>query len=91
MRSSRRFLQRIKNLIFKKVIFVVSLNQISSVTNLAKKIAEKELINGGSVSSEVLEVLNAVAKTLEAKAGGNLQIIELTKQVQAIVSAKVST
>jgi len=70
---------------------VVSLNQISSVTNLAKKIAEKELINGGSVSSEVLEVLNAVAKTLEAKAGGNLQIIELTKQVQAIVSAKVST
>lgn len=66
-------------------------NQISSITNLAKKIAEKELVNGEPSSSEILEALNAVAKMLESKAGGNQHIIELSKQVQAIVSAKVTT
>ena len=66
-------------------------NQISSITNLAKKIAEKELVNGEPSSAEILEALNAVAKMLETKAGGNQDIIELSKQVQAIVSAKVTT
>ena len=66
-------------------------NQISSITNLAKKIAEKESVSGEASSSELLEALNAVAKMLETKAGGNQDIIELSKQVQAIVSAKVTT
>ena len=65
-------------------------NQISSITNLAKKIAEKESVNGEASSAEVLEALNAVAKMLETKAGGNQEIIELSKQVQGIVSAKVT-
>jgi hypothetical protein len=66
-------------------------NQISTITNLAKKIAEQELVNGDASSAETLEALNAVAKMLETKAGGNQEIIELSKQVQAIVSAEVTT
>jgi ABC-type hemin transport system substrate-binding protein len=66
-------------------------NQISSITNLAKKIVEKELVNGEASSAEILETLNAVAKMLETKAGGNQEITELSKQVQAIVLAKVTT
>ena len=66
-------------------------NQVSSVTNLAKQLAEKELVSGDASSEQMLEALSAVAKMLETKAGGNQDIIELSKQVQAIVSAKVTT
>ncbi len=65
-------------------------NQISSVTNLAKQIAVKELTNGEASSEQMLEALSAVAKMLETKAGGNKEITALARQVQALVADKVN-
>jgi len=44
-------------------------NQVSSITNLAKQLAEKEMASGDASSEQMLEALNAVAKMLETKAG----------------------
>lgn len=63
-------------------------NQVSSVTNLAKQLAEKELVSGDASSEQMLEALSAVAKMLETKAGGNQEITALAKQVQELVAAK---
>lgn len=65
-------------------------NQVSSVTNLAKQLAEKELVSGDASSEQMLEALCAVAKMLETKAGGNQEITALAKQVQELVAAKVT-
>lgn len=65
-------------------------NQVSSVTNLAKQLAEKELVNGDASSEQMLEALSTVAKMLETKAGANQEITALAKQVQDLVTAKVS-
>jgi hypothetical protein len=65
-------------------------NQVSSVTNLAKQLAEKELVSGDASSEQMLEALSAVAKMLETKAGGNQEITALAKQVQELVAAKVT-
>lgn len=65
-------------------------NQISSVTNLAKQLAVKELTNGEASSEQMLEALSAVAKMLETKAGGNKEITALARQVQVLVADKVN-
>jgi hypothetical protein len=65
-------------------------NQVSSVTNLAKQLAEKELVSGDVSSEQMLEALSKVAKMLETKAGGNQEIKALAKQVQELVAAKVT-
>ena len=65
-------------------------NQVSSVTNLAKQLAGKELVSGDASSEQMLEALSAVAKMLETKAGGNQEITALAKQVQELVAAKVT-
>ena len=65
-------------------------NQVSSVTNLAKQLAEKELVSCDASSEQMLEALSAVAKMLETKAGGNQEITALAKQVQELVAAKVT-
>lgn len=65
-------------------------SQISSVTNLAKKLTEKELVNGEASSEQMLEALSSVGKMLEIKAGGNHEITALAKQVQELVAAKVT-
>lgn len=65
-------------------------NQVSSVTNLAKQLAEKELVSGDASSEQMLEALSAVAKMLETKAGSNQEITALAKQVQQLVAAKVT-
>jgi hypothetical protein len=65
-------------------------NQVSSVTKLAKELAEKELANGEASSQQMLEALSTVAKMLETKAGGNQEITSLAKQVQELVAAKVT-
>jgi hypothetical protein len=65
-------------------------NQVSSVINLAKQLAEKELVSGDASSEQMLEALSAVAKMLETKAGGNQEITALAKQVQELVAAKVT-
>jgi hypothetical protein len=69
---------------------MVSSNQVSSVTKLARQLADKELADGEAGSEQMLEVLNEVAKMLETKAGGNQEIKALAKQVQELVSAKVT-
>lgn len=63
-------------------------NQVSSVTNLAKQLAEKELLSGDASSEQMLKALSTVAKMLETKAGGNQEITALAKQVQELVAAK---
>jgi hypothetical protein len=65
-------------------------NQVSSVTNLAKQLAEKELLSGDASSEQMLKALGTVAKMLETKAGGNQEITALAKQVQELVAAKVT-
>lgn len=65
-------------------------NQVSSITSLAKQLADKELADGETGSEQMLEVLNEVAKMLETKAGGNQEIKALAKQVQELVAAKVT-
>lgn len=65
-------------------------NQVSSITNLAKQLAEKEMTSGEASSEQMLEALNAVAKMLETKAGGNQEISSLARQVQDLVAAKVT-
>lgn len=65
-------------------------NQITSVTKLAKQLAEKELANSDASSEQMLDALSAVAKMLESKAGGDLEITALAKQVQQLVAEKVT-
>lgn len=61
---------------------------ISSLTSLAKQIAQKELETGKTNSKETLEALDAVAKMLEAKSGNSAEIRDLAKQVQKLVKSQ---
>lgn len=70
--------------------FMATSNQISSMTKLAKNLAEKELANGEASSEQMLEALTAVAQMLEEKAVGNQEITSLAKQVQELVASKVT-
>ena len=70
--------------------FMATPNQVSSVTKLAKQLAENELANGEGSTEQMLEALNSVAKMLESKAGGSQEITSLAKQVQELVAAKVT-
>ena len=63
---------------------------INEITKLAKQLAAKEsAAQDGETSAELLEALGAVAKMLETRTG-DTQVLELAKQVQALVEHKKS-
>jgi len=63
---------------------------INEITKLAKQLATKENASqDGETSAELLEALGSVAKMLEARTG-DTQVLELAKQVQALVEHKKS-
>ena len=62
--------------------------QISSITKLAKQLAEKEMGSKEVDSQDMLNLLDSVATMLEANAGSHEDVKAVAKQVQDLVRAK---
>lgn len=61
-------------------------NQVSSVTDLAKQLAQKEIESGETEHSpELLNALLATATALKQKSGNDASILSLVAQVEKIV------
>lgn len=66
-------------------------SKAQTITDLATSLVAKELESGSAESpADLLNALHSVAKLLETKAGSNQEITALAKQVQELVSTKVT-
>jgi hypothetical protein len=60
----------------------------NSIAKLASEVAKKELDNGASseTDKDLLNAIASVASLLEQKAGGNLEIDSLLKDVKNLIA-----